>query len=696
MDFSKIDIFSSSFQFNFGRQTNRKGTLFGAVLSTILIITMAIFSAYLFFQFFSGQINPNYAQQNFISEEMIDVELSEDLVGFKYEYGVNLSLDDLQEQKNKTYLVFVPYLYYQNGDFFKMIQINVTKCLSPKLQGFNCFDFSTVKNYTLSLSTSDNISTNINMLIYKCQDVDEFKTFIPNNCADDSDFNSIINNPYADFRLKLKTSQYNTTSQKIQVNYRNSYSFIQDSHFKLYTYKTQKQITKLKHGAIIQSESIFSSPIQYNVENVNFDRQSFVQSVNQTAYMLITIEMDEIVQQIQIQYSTFTQILAQCNSTLAFLMCLGFLGRKFALKLMREEIFLLLLQNVFHGTYEKILKKNKLIDESNCKSFQNIIQQNQIKSEQKEEDLLKESNYSIFIPSFDTKSIKSVDNQYTTLQTQGLNIENNKWIQDEVIEKDSLMSQNEILNSNNFAKGLNSDEQNRFFGYKEQSYSPQNRDNFVESCSQNIQNSINQRSQIASQESLFQRRSGNTKLKKNHCIYPLSKLIKQPYRHKAEHLKYLQENYLKKTKTMKDHSILKNIQKNIFKTRIYRLAQYQQSQGLNKLDKSIIEEHINQSLDVLQLYKDLILLKKAIMILLTKEQLAALQLIGLSTYFLKQQVNNQKQNQYQDKKMSHFEEQFAILNQSNLQEKYLNSFLERILYNSEITEIDQRIIDSLL
>ncbi|EAR92718.1 CHORD family protein (macronuclear) [Tetrahymena thermophila SB210] len=296
-----------------------------------------------------------------------------------------------------------------------MIQINVTKCLSPKLQGFNCFNFSTLKNYTLSLSKSDNISTNINLLIYKCQDVGEFKTFMPNNCADDQDFNSIINNPYADFHMKLKTNQYNTTSQGIQVNYRNSYAFIQDSQFKLYTQKIQKQVTKLKYGAIIQSESIFSSPIQYDVENFNFDRQSIIQSVNQTAYMLIIIEMD-IISYIQIQFSTFTQILAQCNSTLAFLMYLGFLGRKFALKLMREEIFLLLLQNVFHGTDERIQKKNKLIDELNCKSFQNFIQQNQIKSEQKEEDLLKESNYSIFIPSFDTKSIKSVDNQHTIIK----------------------------------------------------------------------------------------------------------------------------------------------------------------------------------------------------------------------------------------------------------------------------------------
>ncbi|KAL4453957.1 hypothetical protein ABPG74_003840 [Tetrahymena malaccensis] len=147
---------------------------------------------------------------------------------------------------------------------------------------------------------------------------------------------------------------------------------------------------------------------------------------------------------------------------------------------------------------------------------------------------------------------------------------------------------------------------------------------------------------------------------------------------------------------MQDQSTLKKIQKQIFKAKIYKLNHYQESQGLSKIDKNVIEDHINQSLDILSLYKDLILLKKAIMILLTKEQLAALQLIGLSSQFLRQQVNFQKDNSNQDKKMSHYEEQFAILTQSSLQGQYINSFFERIFSNKAITEVEKRIIDSLL
>ncbi|KAL4453954.1 hypothetical protein ABPG74_003837 [Tetrahymena malaccensis] len=320
--------------------------------------------------------------------------------------------------------------------------------------------------------------------------------------------------------------------------------------------------------------------------------------------------------------------------------------------------------------------------------------QNTIKLDQKEEDQLIESNQSIFIPTFDTKSIKSVDNQYITLQTQKPNIENNKQLQDEIIEQDQI-NLNEIFDSNNFVKTQNS-EQIRYLEQKKQLQSPKNQKNIFDSCSQYIQSSTNQKPQILSQESLFKKKSRGIQFKKSHSIYSVSQQSKYPFRHNAENLKIIQENYLKKMKTMRDQSILKSIQKKIFQTKIYRLKHYQESQGLSSIDKRIIEDHINQSLDVLQLYKDLILLKKAVMILLTKEQLAALQLVGLSSEILRQQVNSQKNNSNQIKKMSHYEEQFAILTQSNLQEEYISSFIKRIFSSQAITEVDQRIIDSLI
>ncbi|KAL4454014.1 hypothetical protein ABPG74_003897 [Tetrahymena malaccensis] len=48
------------------------------------------------------------------------------------------------------------------------------------------------------------------------------------------------------------------------------------------------------------------------------------------------------------------------------------------------------------------------------------------------------------------------------------------------------------------------------------------------------------------------------------------------------------------------------------------------------------------------------------------------------------------------RKMSYFEEQYSIQNDSDLQEKYISSFFKRMADDEEISEIDLRILDSLI
>ncbi|KAL4497836.1 hypothetical protein ABPG72_000591 [Tetrahymena utriculariae] len=122
----------------------------------------------------------------------------------------------------------------------------------------------------------------------------------------------------------------------------------------------------------------------------------------------------------------------------------------------------------------------------------------------------------------------------------------------------------------------------------------------------------------------------------------------------------------------------------------------------------------------LKIYRDIILLKKAMRILVSKEQLAALQLIGLSSDLLKSvnkmnykqmsffeeqysilkqsdlQQSNQQKDQMKKKQMSFFEDEYSILKQSELQEQHIKSFFEKIAKGQGISEIDQRKLNSLL
>ncbi|KAL4454225.1 hypothetical protein ABPG74_012182 [Tetrahymena malaccensis] len=138
------------------------------------------------------------------------------------------------------------------------------------------------------------------------------------------------------------------------------------------------------------------------------------------------------------------------------------------------------------------------------------------------------------------------------------------------------------------------------------------------------------------------------------------------------------------------NQILKKIQKILFSMRICRKDQYLISKGLDKQIKEKIEEQVNQSTDILQLYQDIILLKKAIMILFTEEQLAALKLVGFTPNCF--DFNSQK---YTDQQNNHFQNQFCLLNSEERYVQYIKQFAQRCQNQENLSKIDKRIFSSL-
>ncbi|KAL4483236.1 hypothetical protein ABPG74_019262 [Tetrahymena malaccensis] len=79
-------------------------------------------------------------------------------------------------------------------------------------------------------------------------------------------------------------------------------------------------------------------------------------------------------------------------------------------------------------------------------------------------------------------------------------------------------------------------------------------------------------------------------------------------------------------------SIQKFIQNNIFKMKLRGKNEYLASSGLDLETKKQIEEFVNEGMDIYKLQKDIMLIKKAIMIIFSCDQLAALKLVGISKY----------------------------------------------------------------
>ncbi|KAL4497888.1 hypothetical protein ABPG72_000643 [Tetrahymena utriculariae] len=408
-----------------------------------------------------------------------------------------------------------------------------------KLEGFNRIDFSSVKNYTLTLSTKNYIISNIYLFAYQCQEKYMCKNFVPKNCANQSDKNYMINNPYASLRLKLYTSQQNTSSQQPQSGYRNSYVYLQGDQFQFYSFKAQKQATYLKKGAIVQEETSFSAPIQYEVQNFNFNRQAFIQKANQISLMQINVEMDETIQHIQIQYSNFPEIFAQCNSAFAFLMCLGFFGKM------------------------------------------------QI-GEQKDDDQVQKDNFqSIFIPSFDAKSIKLADRADSSM---------NK-IQNKILGLHSKI-QNQIAFQRNESE--NNFSQNQFLDYKQKA--KQRKINAINSPIKikskinfdQFQNNIEistLKSQEMSQEKFFLPQTKINSLKKTQSANQenLQNQIKADH---SQNILQISSYYNKVLESIQNNSLMKQIKVIISKARFFRKREYFKYKELDPIHKSIVEDQV--------------------------------------------------------------------------------------------------------
>ncbi|KAL4474403.1 hypothetical protein ABPG72_010698 [Tetrahymena utriculariae] len=227
----------------------KKGTLFGFVLSIFVILTTLCYFVKKTQQYATNQIEPNFRSQSFINDDEIDIPLNSDFVTFKFDYGDNTDLYKARSQ-NKTFLVYYAFFYYQKADKYDDILIPVFECTNPKLLGFYCLDLSVISNTTLVKNTEKNILSQIQLNTYGCLDTDDFK----------KNYSQQLYKPKRD-------RQYEN-----EVSYRNALVYTVANQQIVTQIKAQKQITSVKQGLIVQTQSIYSSTISYAQQDQPIDR----------------------------------------------------------------------------------------------------------------------------------------------------------------------------------------------------------------------------------------------------------------------------------------------------------------------------------------------------------------------------------------------------------------------------------------
>ncbi|KAL4482794.1 hypothetical protein ABPG72_022354 [Tetrahymena utriculariae] len=126
----------------------------------------------------------------------------------------------------------------------------------------------------------------------------------------------------------------------------------------------------------------------------------------------------------------------------------------------------------------------------------------------------------------------------------------------------------------------------------------------------------------------------------------------------------------------------------LFRYRMFDKKSYLLSKDLDYQQKLQIEKQLSKDLNIFEFYKDILFLKKAIMILLTSEQLSVLRIIGCSSNFLEEPnryifKDSIKNN---NRSLNYFQKQYYILENENLQFEKVEQFFKKRQQNNSLTQ----------
>ncbi|EWS72065.1 AMP-binding enzyme family protein (macronuclear) [Tetrahymena thermophila SB210] len=647
MTISKLDLFSSYFYFNIRGSSNSKGTLFGSILSLLIITITISYLCYLFQQYFTNQIEPNYRSQSFTNSDSISMDLTEDLIAFRYESEFNLSVDVLEAQQNKTYIVYLAQFIYMNQGQQNIITLNVVQCTSPELEGYYCLDYSSIKMSQSLISDKINkILASVQILVYGCLDLDSLKTTIPDNCASQSDIDNLMNSIYSALKISIKTSQYNTKSQRLESSYRNYLMFTLSNQFIQSVLKVQKQTTTVKQGILIQSSTNFTSPLQYTSETQSLDRQSAIQLANLACYALGTIQVDELYQEIYVQYPTIPTILSLANN------------------------------NCLEEQQQIQINNNQLcLNQTDESEIKNIEETNNEDKTQEKQNKIKSS---IFL-----RSVKTLDMQHSI---------NKKVMADQNFKQDNKYSEppklhqifQKIQQQQNYNLSNDEDSMN-----KSNSYSQNSPNSIKNEKNYNNRNSFYHHYQIQNATILQQFQDSN-----HNSLSPSNFKLKN---HNITQDNTIFNKCL--SFQMKQKNLIGHPEKQLVLQK--RLCQRQKSENdpktLNNNQKKKIQNIVQKDFDIFQFYKDILFLKKAVMILLDEDQLAALQQVGCSNQFLDLDLKElEKDTTNLDNLCNHYEKQYAISLSDELKNQFLKNFYEKFQNKKKLTNTDLKIMSSII
>ncbi|KAL4462094.1 hypothetical protein ABPG74_000939 [Tetrahymena malaccensis] len=645
MKFKNFDLFSSQFKLNISKDQPNKRSCFGGFLSIAVIIISMLYFAYLTFQYISNQIEPKYKTQTFLTEDQIQIGFENNFIGFSYFVNNNTTLQMLEQQTNKIYFVYQSYLLIQDSVDSQIIEIPNFKCTSEKLLGYRCFDVSNLKQKYLQLNAQENSKINLILTMSIVHIQIQYPTFL-----------EVLAIFYSALSVLLgigAIARYYSKKVIIQdVSLIMLQNLYQKTYLELLGSKNLVNQHKIEEESIVLEEDILENQIQaFPVSKVKGQqnpnaKQQTTEDIN-TQFLLANTQRSSKVM-LQIDLTDDKKALKKCRN-------------------FKKSQSLYVAHNP--AKQKKIIKKIQL----------NLKKENKDKVDSKKDEAILIADVIQQSPQFySQKSILSGKNSQINFFKQNQQSTKDKIQQNcdqinLINQKDQIYSLIQLSSNNKFNENQNQD-----IKFSE----PVSLKKLDQAATINKLVLINKKQLYSQTDS------------KIHLQTTSRKDLSIDEKINTKNVTSSQE--LSNFSHLQNENLSKRLRKRIFSYKWClgrkQVNPNQSDQGKYKKLQTELLNQINEQLNVVAMYKDLIFLKKSVMMMLTTDQLAAIQLTGtqLNLESAKSDIHltsNQRQ--------SHLERQLQIQECKKQQQFQFKYFLDRIKLKQNITETDRRILSSL-
>ncbi|KAL4469833.1 hypothetical protein ABPG72_013576 [Tetrahymena utriculariae] len=378
-----LDIFGSPFSFEMGVGNQKRQTMFGAVLSIILILAALAYFAYLNYLYGADQLMPKITQTQVRLKNNFVMPFDTTLLWFDIiDTDSDVHLMDYQQQNgNYNYISYTAKLQQSDpktGKKLADIPLNLDFCqnltndqsVDTRAQ---CLDLKQLPSEQSQFQTFTGAGFDTTIVIQMKSACDLLST---DPCANErfAEYDQYVYGETAQFQLSFKQQQFDSKQRQMMVKVTDLQWDFDPTLSTSSTVTLTTAQTSVKDGFIVQKQTNYLYLVDANNQD-SFKTKGSSSKSDPLVISTFYIKVSHDQYQEMVQYAQYPEILAQFGSIVNVLLIIGIIGVIVAKVDIQQYFIDQKLKEYYRKTAYKILKEDTQSMNTNPKSPPNTEQQ---------------------------------------------------------------------------------------------------------------------------------------------------------------------------------------------------------------------------------------------------------------------------------------------------------------------------------